>query len=810
MAMVEKAPEIPREELLSVVENAGGSGAVLRGGNLYFRAPTSAVASEVVRAMRLAGIDHRSLNPAILEGKNVAFLGDQVVVKLRPDKELEAFRTFAREQGAREIGCYRYGDHYRLVLRTARDDGVIDLANRIQETGWSVFSQPDFISQGKFPYRPDDDLFREEQEDVFRLFHIPEAWNVTQGDPDIAVAVFDSGYRLDHPDLGDNLVAPYDALNDDDDPEMESELDFHGTLVLGLIGADTDNGRGVAGVGFHNSAVPVKIGRAVECFLGGEGCAEFTCSAITRAADHVLNLSEVDVAAVNLSIIFFGDSLRTCFEDALGDIHQFARGGAGAVIVAGTGNDGLETTGGFPVSFPFVIGAGESSDDGSQRGFRSNFGPFVDLMARGTETTTRRGTIGLNEVTDDYFFFAGTSAATAVVSGIAGLVASVNPARTASEIESILLHSADRMLPEELEYGFVEDHVVGMKNVEVGFGRVNAFKSVRMASRRKIPRSAYPLLYTSNANGARLLYVLDKDADRNWPNASELEVTALEMNAEPLANEYLAAPLPTERARLLYRAGSNEEILQVLDPTRGFGPVVHRRSLSLKRLPAAVTPYEWSVPPARREPDQFVTMYSPGDGMQRTYRLRQTLMPSPASVELVLEREEPLALATAYSYSFLKQGDRGRLVRYSPGDRRLDFIAIDESGLPAQTTGSITFSEEERPELWAVYSGRNASFLYTQADPFSYVIAEITFDGEVLRKETHNSSFADTPYDRIAIHHVYDQDRPFLLFWKNNGVVKVKHLISDLELAPFATNVKSFRTPSSPAQLWSSSAMLGY
>jgi len=807
MAVVEPAPEISRAEILAAVENAGGSQAVRRGSTVSFRAPTPAAAEAVGQALNDLGLAVHSLHPAIRDGSGAVFPTGEVVVKLKRERSLEAFRDYAREQGAREVGCYRYGLHYRLVLLARKGTDPIDLANRIFEAGWSELSQPDFRAQGRFLYRPNDDLFHDEQEEDLRHFQIPEAWNVTKGDQNVAVAVFDSGYRLTHPDLGDNLVAPYDALNDDDDPEMESDEDFHGTLVLGLIGADTDNNRGVAGVGFRDKAIPVKIGRAVECFLGGDGCAEFTCSAITRAADHVLNLSGVDVAAANFSLIIFGDSLQSCFQDALADIHDFARDGRGAVIVAGTGNDGLETSGGFPVNFPFVLGAGESDSDGEGREARSNFGQFVDVMAHGTTTTTRRGQIGLNDVEEDYFSFEGTSASTAVVSAVAGLVASVDRFKTADQIESILLHSADRMRPADLSYSLVDDHVVGLKNNEVGFGRLNAFKAVRMGSRRSIPRTAYPLFYAAGTDGSSLLHVLDKDCDRNWPNSGELEVASVALTPEPLEGESLAAELFLSRGTpLLYRAGSQEEIVQALDPISGFGPVLYRHALEPERLPTAVQPYLFANFETTFIPDPFVTIYSAGDGTQRTFRIDRD--PGTGSLDLRLLDEEPLTPGVAYSYGFFHSGAESRLVRYSPPDGRMDFLAIDRIGRPSQNVGNITFPADRRLELWAVYTTPTGIFLYTQADPFSYEIAEIKPNGEVLRSEQHNSSFADTPFDHLAFQAVYDEDRPFFFFWKNNGVVKVKHLISDLELAPFATNVKSFRTASSPAQFWAAAALL--
>lgn len=841
-----------RKAVVQTMENAGALNVRLRGEQLYFKAPERAVADRALQALTAAGIDYTSLSAAILGQRQPVFIGDQVVVKLRDDKDLAAFRAYIKRRGAAEVGHYRFGGHDRMVLRAAKRTSVIGLANRIQEDGWSIFAQPDFIVQGEFNYTPNDMIFTE-QDREFRMLRIPEAWEITKGNPAVAVAIFDSGYRLTHPDLADyflrrslcgpltrpqadcsdfkfpfshpipdftpfwptNIVAPFDAVDDDDNPEMESSLDFHGTLVLGTIGAKTDNFTGVAGVGFNNKVVPVKAGVTIECFLGGGICADFSCSAITRAANHVINAAGLDIVAVNMSFVLGTNQL--CFEDALSDIHIHARQGKGAVMIAGTGNDGSEVGRRvFPASFPFVIGAGET-DDGESRRFSSNFGPLVDIMAPGTMTTTRRGQIGLNDVQNDYFFFSGTSASAAMVSGIVGLIASVQPARNASELERILLHSADLML-EDLQYTWVDDHVLGMKNAEVGFGRVDAFKAVRMASRLHIPRSVYPLLYVSRTNGDKSIYVLDKEPDRNFPNFSELVMTTLEIQGEPLEGEYLAVqlrtvPLRGEGVNLLYRVGNQAELIQVLDPISGFGSVLYRRSLSDGPLPGTSIAYvanrrvvrdQTTIPLLRA---QFLVTYYPKDGMQRTYRLTDGFL---GQLNLTQVHEEQLNPNGGYSYGFLKEGFQARLVRFSPADRRLDFVAIDDSGTPSGPTTSTTFTPEDQPELWTVYSGKDKNFLYWQADPFSYQIAEITLDGAIVTKEKHNSSFSDTPFDRMAVHHVYDQDKPYFIFWKNNGIVKVKRLISELELDIFTVNTKSFKAQGVPGNIWMSSEMLTY
>ena len=95
----------------------------------------------------------------------------------------------------------------------------------------------------------------------------PEAWDIQTDGSEQIVAVIDSGVKYDHPDLQANMwvnedeipdnfidddgndfvddVYGYDFINGDGDPYDDYG---HGTHCAGTVGADTNNGLGVAGV----------------------------------------------------------------------------------------------------------------------------------------------------------------------------------------------------------------------------------------------------------------------------------------------------------------------------------------------------------------------------------------------------------------------------------------------------------------------------------------------------------------------------------------------------------------------------------
>jgi len=81
----------------------------------------------------------------------------------------------------------------------------------------------------------------------------------------VDIAILDSGVDLNHPDLVGNLITGYNTFSPGNPP---SDDVGHGTNVAVLASAYTNNGTGVAGVGWHCDIMPVKVGNSQG--IGGE------------------------------------------------------------------------------------------------------------------------------------------------------------------------------------------------------------------------------------------------------------------------------------------------------------------------------------------------------------------------------------------------------------------------------------------------------------------------------------------------------------------------------------------------------------
>src|SRR5438270_55852 len=91
--------------------------------------------------------------------------------------------------------------------------------------------------------------------------HAEQAWDVSTGSSEVVIGILDTGIDPGQPDLQGKLVAGYDYVNNDRDPNDDNG---HGTAVAGIVAADSDNGIGVAGYCWACRLMPVKV-------LGADG-----------------------------------------------------------------------------------------------------------------------------------------------------------------------------------------------------------------------------------------------------------------------------------------------------------------------------------------------------------------------------------------------------------------------------------------------------------------------------------------------------------------------------------------------------------
>ena len=88
----------------------------------------------------------------------------------------------------------------------------------------------------------------------------PQAWNATQSNAAIRIAILDTGIDLDHEDLAAKIVLSKDfVIVPPGTSAGPNDINGHGTHVAGTAAAITNNSLGVAGVGYNVSIMNGKV-----------------------------------------------------------------------------------------------------------------------------------------------------------------------------------------------------------------------------------------------------------------------------------------------------------------------------------------------------------------------------------------------------------------------------------------------------------------------------------------------------------------------------------------------------------------------
>jgi serine protease len=389
------------------------------------------------------------------------------------------------------------------------------------------------------------------------------AWAITTGNTGTVIADVDTGVRFDHPDLlraglgtGGRLLPGYDFVSGDENRSSGAQLgtylvandgdgwdpdptdpgdwisatdqqnalfpssscptadsSWHGTRVVGILGAITNNSVGVAGMTWGSWILPVRAlgkcgGYDSDIIAGIEWAAGMS---VSTAATPVPN-NPYPANIINLSLGGTGACI-SAYQIALKAVT-----GMGALVVVSAGN--ASTAVGAPancsVLVPGVIAVAGLRNVGTKVGY-SSFGPEVGISApagncvntsgaclRSIDTTTNLGTTspGQNSYTNQTNTNLGTSFSAPIVSGIAGLMRAVNGNLTPKQLVARLESSAMPFPANTNALPVCPASVAGTEECscppsgECGTGMANALSAVN-AALKPIAAVAFPATYTA-------------------------------------------------------------------------------------------------------------------------------------------------------------------------------------------------------------------------------------------------------------------------------------------------------------------------
>ncbi len=440
-------------------------------------------------------------------------LPNALVAQIRPGTPFADIHAIAAEIGGEVVGripeihAWQFkfpgdgtaeGVYVAAVIVAASDPRVETLSPEILGEGTGVGTNDPKWNRGRLG---------DEQE--FLLDHsVPTAWAFSRGG--MRVGVVNSGTQPSHPDLGgaaSRLVLGSDWIRvygtrtillpgpilPPLPPNLTQAIDDagHGTSTGGLIGANTDNATGIAGMtwfghvfhsrvlGWAGPGAPIEVVGTQSEWVSGiieatdrssqiinmsfglttSGQAVGTASlrrslrSIARRAAALIPSLPPRLPMTTQQLISFFNSILNLITGVVGiptnAAVQYAQT-RGRLTVASAGNGG-STLAVFPgdwsdlnvaASDPYVptavLDGGSAPVNAGRCGF-SQYGPGVNIAARGCQPSGSRKDLATTMFSGTYRNFSGTSASAPLASGMAALYWSANTGLTALGVKNAII-----------------------------------------------------------------------------------------------------------------------------------------------------------------------------------------------------------------------------------------------------------------------------------------------------------------------------------------------------------------------------------
>ena len=298
------------------------------------------------------------------------------------------------------------------------------------------------------------------------------AWNIFNGNSNIVVAIVDNAVMWSHSDLVGNTftntveangitgvdddgngyiddVNGYDVADNDNNTIPSNNLMDHGTHCAGIAGARNNNGIGIASIGWNIKILPVK-------------CTSTSLNSIDNGYGGIIYAVKAKARVISCS---WGGSGFSITEQS---VINYAWNN-GCIVIAAAGNNSNNTQN-YPGAYANSYCVA-NVDANNVKATSSSYGTWVDICAPGQNIYS---TIP-NSLTGTYGFKSGTSMATPMVAGLAGLMLSTCSYMTPSDVLNCISNNAVNV------YSIAANSSYSVGN-QIGIGRIEAYQAMLCAA----------------------------------------------------------------------------------------------------------------------------------------------------------------------------------------------------------------------------------------------------------------------------------------------------------------------------------------
>jgi subtilisin family serine protease len=413
--------------------------------------------------------DQANIHPNIIVIKLKTEASPQSRIGNSPESALEIIKNISLFEETEQVFPLQnltnsrsaaHGLHNIYKLQLAPGTDIWPILLRLRTSGLVEYAEPHY--QNELLYVPNDPQAKpvSGKQNYLSVIRAYDAWDIQKSDTSIVIGIVDTGVKMNHEDLkniafnyadpingidddGDGFIDNFhgwDIADQDNDPTADNHP--HGSPVTGLSSAATNNGIGMAGVGFMSKYLPVKIaqtstGKLFRDFEGVKYAADQGCKVINLSWGGAGNYSRYGQDVINYAVLE-----------------------KDAVVIAAAGNTNAELDF-YPASFDHVLSVG-ATDINDKKASWATYSYKIDIMAPGDNVYTTKNDGG-------YEITTGSSFAAPMVAGAAALVRAQFPQFSAIQVMEQLRVTSDDIYNVGTNMNYFG---------QLGHGRLNVYRAL--------------------------------------------------------------------------------------------------------------------------------------------------------------------------------------------------------------------------------------------------------------------------------------------------------------------------------------------
>lgn len=368
-------------------------------------------------------------------------VNDLINVYLKDSVNISSFSDSAQRKFQGDIvePTFFAEEYKRIQFKVIQKKKDSLMAELKKDTINVKFVTHEWIIKQAFSGSNDPEFNLNENKWFYEKIGLEKAWEITKGDTSVKVAIIDDGFDLNHNELKNQFVKPWNVFNYNKKVYGKKGKVFHGTHVAGSVVGELNNNFGISGVAPKSKFIPIQISDE-NGIITTSSLLDGVFYALKNKA-QIINLSlglSLGPVASQLTPRDQENIIDNKFkdeEDLWNEVFEIAIK-EDVLIVQAAGNDNIKANIDPMKRSPNTLIVGACDNNSAPSSF-TNYGDNVLIYAPGTQIYS-----ALPE--NEMGYLDGTSMASPIIAGCVALIRSYRPKMQAKEIIELIIKSSNK------------------------------------------------------------------------------------------------------------------------------------------------------------------------------------------------------------------------------------------------------------------------------------------------------------------------------------------------------------------------------